>query len=101
MPLQAQPSEAEMNIRAEAIGYLAAMKCFVINGMLDQAAADGLVVEYVTEDPKSKPGVVWAQTTTAGNAAVQAILPHVNSDCQGLSIDNEKAGELVYPYIIQ
>ena len=101
LPLQARPSEAEMNARSESVGYIAAMKCFLNKGLIDQATGDRLVVQFVTEEPQNKPGVVWVQTTTAGIAAVQALLPHFKPDCKSLTDGPRKIGEVLYPYIVQ
>ena len=101
LPLQAKPSDAEMGARAEAVGYMAAFRCAVSAEMVNQATADGLVVKVVAERPQFKPAIVWAVTTTAGYAAVQAVIPHLNPYCESSSLDESKLDEMIYPYLIQ
>ena len=90
-----------MMIRAQSVGYLAATRCFVREGIVTQEKADAMVVDYVTEQPKYRPGIIWAQTTTPGTEAVQAVAPYFNNGCQSLSIDNDEAGALIFPFITQ
>ena len=101
LPLQAQPSEAEMMIRATSIGYLAATRCFLRQGIVTQEKADAMIVDYVTEEPKYRPGIIWGQTTTPGTEAVQAMAPYFNNGCQSLSIDPDEVGAIINPYISQ
>jgi len=101
LPLQATPTAEVLKSRLRTVGYLATSKCALSKGFISQAVVDELIVNYANEKSQYKTAIVWATTTTAGNSAVQALVPYFTSDCKGLAASDEEIADTVTPFVMQ
>ena len=96
--LSAQAAESELARKQQMIGFLAAGQCIVNTGMATQEAVDGWAGQYVDEDPNRKSAYDWATTSPNGKAAVQATVPFLTPDCDGVFISDEQFARVTMPY---
>jgi len=68
---------------------------------MNQATADALVVQHVTDDPHYILGIIWAPTTIAGYAELQAYISCFIYDYWSHLIDDDKPEEIMHRYLIQ
>ena len=99
IPAQAL-SEAEKGNRAEAIGFLAAMQCFLNSGKAPKEAVEQVTRNFINKNPKLEPAFAWARTSTRGKSAVQAATPYMNAECRGFKAGSRKEMEdAVRPFL--
>ena len=92
IPAQAL-SEAERGNRAEAIGFLAAMQCFLNSGKAPKETLEQVTRNYLNKNPKLESAFAWARSSTRGKSAVQAATPYINVECRSVKAGSKKMME--------
>ena len=57
--------------------------------------------EFIGENPELNATYSWALSSDKAWEAVQALAPHMNSQCNDLTISEEEAQRLIKPYLDQ
>ena len=98
LPAQAN---AVLESRAEAVEYLAGMQCLINTGQASKEELDEVTFKYLNQNPKLKSGVAWVTSNVNGKAAIQAVIPYLNSDCfDSKPGASESLYELVLPFLV-
>ena len=99
VPAQAVPVSVLEN-RSNAVGYLASMQCLLNSGKASKEMLDEYTFKYLNENPDLKPGVAWVSSNVNGQSAIQAVIPYLNSDCNGYKPGSkEKLVDLLLPLL--
>ena len=99
IPAQAL-SEAERGNRAEAIGFLAAMQCFLNSGKAPKETLEQVTRNYLNKNPKLESAFAWARSSTRGKSAVQAATPYINAECRSVKAGSKKMmEEAIRPFL--
>ena len=100
--LSISPVKAEdtrIKNRIFVVGMLAKADCAVRYGGNDPELAKERIQEYVNENPHLKAAYIWGTTTDKAMEAVQALRPYHGFDCSGFILSEEKADQLMLPYL--
>ena len=99
LPAQAV-SVSVLENRSEAVGYLAGMQCLLNSGKASKEVLEEYTVKYLDENPGLKSGVAWVSSNVNGQSAIQAVIPYLNSDCNGYKPGSkEKLVDLLLPLL--
>ena len=97
MPLQAE--ETEIMRRGFAIVDFVYARCLLEKGLGTQEQLDDAQRETLKRYPENKAAFKWAKTSPNGKAAVQALMPYVDDDCNINIATHEQFMELILPYV--
>lgn len=84
--------------RARVIGYVAKGKCLIKIERITEEFYDAVNLTYLRDNPELKPAFEWVTTSSNGKAAVKAMTPHYDLNCN-LILSNKAAGEVIVPYL--
>ena len=85
--------------RSTVVGALAFTECLVRKGEITEKQAKELMNEYVSENPELNAAYSWSLTSDKVSKAVQALVPHMNSECDEINLSEEELNQLIKPYL--
>ena len=75
--------------RSVIIGALAALDCFAGKGEITEKQSRELMNKHVSENPQLDAAYSWALSSDKAREALQAMAPHMNSDCEYTNPDDD------------
>ena len=97
IPLKAD--DTRLLHRSTVIGAFAAAECLVSKGEIIEEQAKALMNEYGSENPELNAAYLWALPSDKVSKGLQALVPHLNSDCDDHTVSEDEALRLVGPYL--
>ncbi len=99
VPAQAV-SVSVLENRSKAVGYLAGMQCLLNSGKASKEVLDEYTFKYLNKNPDLKSGVAWVSSNVNAQSAIQAVIPYLNSDCNGYKPGSKEILiELLLPFL--
>ena len=100
LPVPGQSAEitGEKFNRARVIGFVAKGKCLINIERITEEFRDAVNHTYLRDNPELKPAFDWVTTSSNGKAAVKAMAPLYDINCN-LIPSNKEIGEVIAPYM--
>lgn len=97
--LPAKADDTRFINRAGMIGAITNVDCHVRKGDITEEQAREIMKEYANKSSELNATYSWALSSDKAWEAVQALAPHMNSECNDLTISEEEAQRLIKPYL--
>ena len=97
--LPAKADGTQFTNRVRMIGAMTYATCRVRKGDRTEEQARELSKKYVNKYPEVKAAYSWAITSYKALEAVQALAPHMNSECDEINLSEEELNQLIKPYL--
>ena len=95
----AKADDTQFTNRVRMIGAMTYATCRVRKGAITEEQARELSKKYVNKYPEVKAAYSWAITSYKALEAVQALVPHMNSECDEINLSEEELNQLIKPYL--
>ena len=97
LPLQAQQTQ-EQN-RIEILAILTASQCYVNTGKYTEQRGNEILNQIIEEAPHLKNAYEWAVNSSNARAAIEAMLPYIDGDCNDDNVTEEIIENVLVPYL--
>ena len=97
--LPAKADDTRFINRVRMIGGMTYAACRVRKGAITEEQAREISKKYVNKYPEVNAAYSWAITSYKALEAVQALAPHMNSECDDINLSEEEFHQLIKPYL--
>ena len=97
--LPAKADDTRFINRAGMIGAITNVDCHVRKGDITEEQAREISKKYANKYPELNAAYSWAITSYKALEAVQALAPHMNSECDEINLSEEELNQLIKPYL--
>ena len=97
--LPAKADDTRFTNRFRMIGAMTYATCRVRKGDITEEQAREISKKYANKYPELNAAYSWAITSYKALEAVQALVPHMNSECDEINLSEEEFHQLIKPYL--
>lgn len=97
--LPAKADDTRFTNRFRMIGAMTYATCRVRKGDITEEQAREISKKYANKYPELNAAYSWAITSYKALEAVQALAPHMNSECDDINLSEEEFHQLIKPYL--